>query len=138
MNQPGNTQQTEQEVKINSVEGDQKIVPEQFENPQVEDVTEVQETQKVEDLSAITDTVVENTEKDIKHVDTEAPVNLENTTTDQLDDISANDSSKVTINEQDIIPLKSPPAVVEETENDSNIIESTTTESTAVVEEAVA
>lgn len=138
MNQPGSIQQTEQEVKTNSVEDDQKIISEQFDNMQIEQPTDVQETQKVEDSSVIINTVVENTEKveNIKNIEPEATVNLENTTADQLNDISANDSSKVIINEQDIIPLKSTQVIIEETKNDSNKIESTTTEITAVEETA--
>lgn len=135
-NQHGNTQQTEQEVKSNSVEGDQKTVPEQFDNTQIEQeyAPEIQETEKTDDLSAITNPVVENTEKDIKNLDIEVPVNLEDITTNQLDDISANDLSKVTINEEDAIPLKIAEPVIEEPENDSNKIENTTTESTVVGE----
>lgn len=136
INQPGSIQQTEQEVKTNSVEDDQKIVSEQFDNMQIEQSTDVQETQKIED-SSVMNTVVENTEKEnIKNIETEATVNLENTTADQLNDISANDSSKVIINEQDIIPLKTTQVIIEETKNDSNKIESTTTEITAVEETA--
>lgn len=133
-NQHGNIQQTEQEVKSNSVEGDQKTVPEQFDNTQIEQAPEIQETEKTDDLSAITNPVVENIEKDIKNLDIEVPVNLEDTTTDQLDDISANDLSKVTINEEDAIPLKTTEPVIEEPENDSKKIENTTTESTVVGE----
>ncbi|XP_076765950.1 CASC3 exon junction complex subunit isoform X2 [Xylocopa sonorina] len=143
MIQPGSTQQTEQEVTSNSVEDDQKNIPEQFDNAQTEQqVTEVEEIQKNEDLSATLDSAVENTEKEIKcpDTDTEAPLNSEDTTTtaDQLvDETDTNNSSKVTINEQDIIPLKTPQAIIEEIENDSNKIENTTTES-AVVEKAAA
>lgn len=138
VNQPGSIQQTEQEVKTNSVEDDQKIISEQFDNMQIEQPTsDVQETQKIEDSSVIMNTVVENTEKEnIKNIEPEATVNLENTTADQLNDISANDSSKVIINEQDIIPLKTTQVIIEETKNDSNKIESTTTEITAVEETA--
>lgn len=138
INQPGSIQQTEQEVKTNSVEDDQKIISEQFDNMQIEQPTDVQETQKVEDTSVIMNTVIENTEKveNIKNIEPEATVNLENTTADQLNDISANDSSKVIINEQDIIPLKSTQVIIEETKNDSNKIESTATEITAVEETA--
>lgn len=141
MIQPGSTQQTEQEVTSNSVEDDQKNVPEQFDNAQIEEqIAEVEEIQKNEDLSATLDSAVENTEKEIKcpDTDTEAPVNSEETTTaDQLDEIDTNNTSKVTINEEDIIPLKTPQAVIEEIENDANKIESTATES-AVVEKAAA
>lgn len=135
-NQLGNTQQTEQEVKINSIESDQKTVPEQFDNTEIEQA-EIQETEKIDGSSAIANPVVENTEKDIKILDIGTPVNLGDTATDQLDDISANDSSKVTIKEENIISLKAMEPVIEKAENDSNKVENTTTEST-VVEEAVA
>lgn len=134
-NQLGNTQQTEQEVKINSIESDQKTVPEQFDDAEIEQ-TEIQETEKIDGSSAIANPVVENTEKDVKILDIETPVNLGDTTTDQLDDISANDSSKVTMKEENI-SLKAMEPVIEKAENDSNKVENTTTEST-VVEEAVA
>lgn len=135
-NQLVNTQQTEQEVKINSIESDQKTVPEQFDNTEIEQA-EIQETEKIDGSSAIANPVVENTEKDIKILDIGTPVNLGDTTTDQLDNISANDSSKVTMMEENIISLKPMEPVIEKAENDSNKIENTTTEST-VVEEAAA
>ncbi|XP_068972200.1 protein CASC3 isoform X2 [Bombus flavifrons] len=134
-NQLGNTQQTEQEVKINSIESDQKTVPEQFDDAEIEQ-TEIQETEKIDGSSAIANPVVENTEKDVKILDIETPVNLGDITTDQLDDISANDSSKVTMKEENI-SLKAMEPVIEKAENDTNKVENTTTEST-VVEEAVA
>ena len=81
--------------------------------------------------------MVENKEKDVPDVDIDISVGSEGVTTDQVDGISDHDSLKVTIDDQNIIPLKSPEAVVEETENDSNIIETTTSES-KVVEEAAA
>lgn len=135
-NQLGNTQQTEQEVKINSIESDQKTVPGQFDNTEIEQA-EIQETEKIDGSSAIANPVVENTEKDIKILDIGTPLNLGDTTANQLDDISANDSSKVTMKEENIISLKAMEPVIEKAENDSNKVENTTTEST-VVEEAVA
>ncbi|XP_017798145.1 PREDICTED: protein CASC3 isoform X2 [Habropoda laboriosa] len=137
-NQPGGIQQTEQEIKTNSVEEDQKTVPEQFDNTQPEQAMEVQETEKdTEDLNAITNIVVENNEKDVESPDIDAPVNSEDTTTDQLVEINDNDSSKITIDEENIIPIKTPQTVIEEAENDSNKIENTTPES-KVIEEAAA
>lgn len=136
-NQVGNIQQTEHEIKTDLEESDQKIVSEQFDNIQTEQITEVEEAPKNDDLSAITDTMVENKEKDVPDVDIDIPVGSEGVTTDQVDGISDHDSLKVTIDDQNIIPLKSSEAVVEETENDSNKIETTASES-KVVEEAAA
>ncbi|CAK9830326.1 Protein CASC3 [Anthophora retusa] len=141
-NQPGGgTQQSEQEIKINSVEEDQKIVPEQFDNTQAEQAEqEVQETEKdTEDLNVTTNTVVESNEKEVESPEIDTPVvNSEDTATDQLIEINDNDSSKITINEEDIIPMKTPQTVIEEAENDSNKIENAATAESKVIEEAAA
>lgn len=139
MNQPGSIQQNEQEAKTNSEEDEQKTVSEQFDNTQIEPAaTPVPETEKTGDLSAIIDTVIENEEKDdVKEVDTDTPVASELVTTDSaVEMISDNDSIKVTVDDENIIPITSP-TVNEKSENDSVMIESSTTES-KVVEEATA
>ncbi|XP_076174148.1 CASC3 exon junction complex subunit isoform X2 [Ptiloglossa arizonensis] len=137
-NQPGNMQQSEQEVKDNLMEDEQKTVPEQFDSTPIEQITvQVQETQEIEDLSAIANVVVEDEGKDVKDVDTETTVDSQVVTADPINEISDSDLTKVAIDEQDVIPLKSLQTVVEKTENDSSIIETTTSEST-VVEEAAA
>ncbi|XP_012152846.2 CASC3 exon junction complex subunit isoform X2 [Megachile rotundata] len=136
-NQVGNMQQTDQEVKTNLVEGDQKPVSEQFDNVQSEQIIDSEEIQKNDDLSEVTDTMVESKEKDIENVDIDIPVDSEGVITDQVDGTSDNDSLKVTVNDQNIIPLMSAQAVAEETENDSSKIESATLGST-VLEEAAA
>lgn len=139
-NQPGIIQQNEQEAKTNSVEDEQKAVSEQFDNTQIEEAaTPIPEIEKTGDLSAIVDTVIENEENnDVKEIDTtDTPVASELVTTDSpVEIISANDSSKVTVDDENIISIASP-TVNEKSENDSVLIESSTTES-KVVEEATA
>ncbi|XP_078037577.1 CASC3 exon junction complex subunit isoform X2 [Augochlora pura] len=132
-NQPGNMQQTDQEIKSGLMEGEQQGIPEQFENVQIEQNPPIQETQKGIDLSAIPDTMVE--EVDAKDVDIDTPVVQELVTTDPIDEImNANNSSKITLDEN-IVPIKT--TAVEKAENDPIVIESSTTES-KVVEEAAA
>ncbi|XP_031845556.1 CASC3 exon junction complex subunit isoform X2 [Nomia melanderi] len=150
--QPGGIQQTEQEAKTNSVEDEQKTVSEQFDNTQIEQAaTPVQEPEKTGDLSAIVETVVENEEKndvkddvkdDVKEVvDTDTPVASELVATDSaVETISASDTSKVTVDDENIIPV-TPPTVIEKSEIDPVTIESSTAESKEagpLVEEATA
>ncbi|XP_015430720.1 PREDICTED: protein CASC3 isoform X2 [Dufourea novaeangliae] len=139
-NQFGNMQQTEEEIKLNSMEDEQKTALEQFDDTEIDQTFLGQETQKDEDLSVITSTVNENEEKDVKNVEKETAVVSEIVATEPDVEIiiSANDTSKVIIIEdENIIPNKSPLTIVEETENDLNTIESSTTES-KIVEEAAA
>lgn len=138
MVQAGGVQQFGQEMKANSVEDDQKTVPEQFDDVEETEVRE--QPEKNEDLSVlITDTVVENDAQDMKSSDTDMPVNSEHVVADQLDGtiVDTNDLSKGIIDEEKIISLKTPQTVIEDVKDDSSKIEKAASEST-VIEEAVA
>ncbi|XP_076655665.1 CASC3 exon junction complex subunit isoform X1 [Halictus rubicundus] len=132
-NQLGNAQQIEQEIKGSMVEVEQQAISEQFENVQVEQSSTIQEMQKGGDLSAIADSMVE---EDTKSVEIDAPVVQELVTTEPIVEIiNANDSSKIALEDENIVHIKT--TVIEKTENDPIVIESSTTDS-KVVEEAAA
>lgn len=135
-NQPGCLLHIEQEAKPICMEGSQNNVPETFDNTQIEQTTDIQEEQSNNVLSTVTNTAVDDTDKDIQSLDINVPESSPDTNKEELDKIDLDDSLKVTINEQDIISIKTPETVIEKTEIDSNKTEAIVTESFGVEEAA--
>lgn len=132
----GGTLHTDMEVKANLLEGDEKPVPGQFDNTQDEQIGQLEETEEIDEPSVVTDIVVDD-EKHVKNIEIDAPLDSQVVGTEQTEEISANDTSKLAIDDEIIIPLKSPHTLVEKTEIDLEKIEIAAAEST-VVEEAAA
>ncbi|XP_032665459.1 protein CASC3-like isoform X2 [Odontomachus brunneus] len=145
-NQPGNTQQTEQEVKINTVAGsDDKPVPGQFDSVQIEqsNTPKDQESQKIQaSLDAVrTVNIDEIVDKNI-NVDTHIMLDASSVKKDNLDDsVSVKTLLETTSNEKDAVSHN--PAILAttttttETEHELSNIESAITENT-IVEKAAA
>lgn len=115
------------------LEGDEKPVPGQFDNTQDEQIGH----EEIDESCVVTDIVVDDDENHVKNIEIDAPLDSQVVATEQTEKISANDTSKLVIDDEIIIPLKSPQTLVEKTEIDLEKIEIAVPEST-VVEEAAA
>lgn len=138
-NQPGNMQQSEQEVKANAVAGsDEKPVPGQFDNVQVEQSKD-QESQKSQTSSDTVRTVnVDDSVDKNTDVDTHIMLDASSVKKDNVDDsVSVKELLETASNEKDLMPHNPATLATTETEHELSNIESAITENT-IVEKAAA
>lgn len=134
----GNTQQTEQEIKTNAVESDEKPVPGQFDSAQVEQSsTSNQESQKNEAPDIIR--TVNDMNDDVETItiaDTHIHIDASPVKKDNLDDsVSVKELLEVTSNEKNTVSHS--PTTLASVETELGNIESAIPEST-IVEKAAA
>lgn len=148
INQPGNMQQTEQEVKTNAVaESDDKHVPGQFDNSSVQveqsNTPKDQESQKIQaSLDAVRTVNVDESVDENTNVDTRIMLDTSAVKKDNVDDsVSVKELLETTSNEKDAVSYNSATlatiTTTTETEHEISNIESAIAENT-IVEKAAA
>lgn len=132
--QPGNVQL---EGKNDFVEGDQKIVPEQFDNVQYEHVTDVQQVQKDESLDMVTVSagVEDKRIADLSEYEkiTELPEDVTANTANS--EVVTNDSVPISNNKETVL-LEPTNMTVTKVESELTKVESVVLESPAIEEAA--
>lgn len=138
-NQFNNIQQIEQEIKPNTMEDDEKAVPGQFDNVQIEQSTPHQESQEIEILD--TDRIVNAADEDVEKntdINMHIPLSTSSIKDDDIDDnVSVKELMEVTSHERDTISHDQTTLDIAETEHELTNIESTISEST-IIEKAAA